>query len=129
MNAQKIRDLCKKHRITLKELSTKVGLTATGMQHILRFNATNTGTLEKIARELGVHPGYFFDDFSIKSDRYGVISAVPPIVSESYPETPLADREILKEGTEIYKQLVELQSEKIKALEELIKSRETNKPN
>jgi len=124
MNAQKIRDLCTKHRITLKELAGKIGLTATGLQHILQFNSTNTGTLERISRELGVHPGYFFDDFVIKSDKYGVISTVPPIISESYPEMSLANREIMKDGTEIYKQLVELQTEKIKLLEERIKGLE-----
>jgi transcriptional regulator with XRE-family HTH domain len=124
MNTQKIRDLCKKHRIPLKELAEKIGLTATGMQHILRYGATNTGTLERIARELGVHPGYFFDDHPVKSDKYGVVSNVPPIVSESYQDMTLANREVMKQSGDVYKQLAELQTEKIKLLEERIKSLE-----
>ena len=120
MNAQKIRDLCKKHRITLKELADKIPLTPTGMQHILRYGATNTGTLEKIARELGVHPGYFFDDFPIKSEKYGVVSAVPPIISESYPEMTLADREVKFAAGDAYKQLADVQGEMIKTLRETI---------
>jgi transcriptional regulator with XRE-family HTH domain len=128
MNAQKIRDLCKKHRITLKELADKVGMTATGMQHILKFGATNTGTLERIARELGVHPGYFFDDHPIKSDKYGSTSTVPPIVSESYDQMTLADREVKFAAGEAFKQVTEAQAETIKSLKDMIEILKTKNP-
>ena len=121
MNAEKIRDLCKRHRVPLKELSEKIGLTPTGLQHILRQNATNTGTLERISRELGVHPGYFFDDFPIKSDKYNAVATTPPIVTESYSEMSGPARQVVRESADVYRQLSELQAEKIKLQEELIK--------
>lgn len=128
MNAEKIRDLCKKHRITLVELSNKIGLTPTGMQHILRFGATNTGTLERIARELGVHPGYFFDDHPVKSDKYSITASVPPIISESYEQMTLADREVKIQAGEAYQQVIKVQSALIQALQENIDSLKKDKP-
>ena len=121
MNAEKIRDLCKRHRVSLKELSKKIGLTPTGLQHILKQNATNTGTLERISHELGVHPGYFFDDFPLKSDKYNVVSNAPPIVTESYPEMSGPARQVMRDSSDVYRQLSELQAEKIKLQEEIIK--------
>ncbi len=59
-NAQKIKDLCKKHNMTLKELSEKIGLSQTGLQGIFKNNSTSIETLQKICQVFGVSVDYFF---------------------------------------------------------------------
>ena len=117
MNTDKIRDLCKKHRISLKELSEKVGLSPNGTQHILRAGSTNTTTLEKIALELGVHPGYFFDDSPVKSDLYNV-TKTPPIVTDSYPVIPLQNQSIMMQANETQLKYIKMLEDRVKQLED-----------
>lgn len=61
-NLQKIRDLCNTHKLSLKELSEKIGLTQTGLQNVLKNNSTSIETLEKIASVLHVPVSYFFEE-------------------------------------------------------------------
>jgi len=62
MNANKIRDLAKEKRCTLKELADYLGMTEAGLQHIMRNGSTGTTTLERIAEFFKVSPAVFFDD-------------------------------------------------------------------
>ncbi len=62
INLQKIRDLCKKNRITLKRLAEDIEMTDAGVQYILNNNTTSLDNLYKIASYFKVHIGYFFDE-------------------------------------------------------------------
>ena len=59
-----IRDLCERNKITIRELAQRIGRDESSIQSAIRRGSTNTGTLESIARELGVSPGVFFDGFT-----------------------------------------------------------------
>ena len=57
-----IRYICKAKKITIRELSNKVGIGEAALQALIKSGSTNTKTLEKIAKELDVNAGIFFDD-------------------------------------------------------------------
>jgi transcriptional regulator with XRE-family HTH domain len=57
-----IRDLVENKNMTIRELSNKIGMTDSAMHALIKKGSTNTSTLEKIAQELDVPVGYFFDD-------------------------------------------------------------------
>jgi transcriptional regulator with XRE-family HTH domain len=59
-NSQKIKELCKRHNMTLKELSEKIGLSQTGLQGIFKNNSTSIETLQKICQVFNVSVEYFF---------------------------------------------------------------------
>jgi transcriptional regulator with XRE-family HTH domain len=61
-NFQIIKDLCEKKNITIRELATRIGMRDEAVHHLVKKGSTNTSTLEKIAQELDVPVGYFFDD-------------------------------------------------------------------
>lgn len=61
-NLSIIRDICVANKMTLKELSERLGMTQNGLQHILNTNTTKIDTLEKIAETLNVSIGTFFLD-------------------------------------------------------------------
>lgn len=60
-NLSLIKTLAKERKITLKSLSQTIGMTEQGMQSLIKNNATNTDTLERISQVLGVSPAVFFD--------------------------------------------------------------------
>ncbi|MDR1542867.1 MAG: helix-turn-helix domain-containing protein [Prevotellaceae bacterium] len=60
-NLLKIRDLCKQKKITIRELSNRIGIGESALQSLIKNGSTSTLTLEKIARELEVSAGIFFD--------------------------------------------------------------------
>ena len=62
-NFYKIRTLAEERGITLSQLAEKVGMTATGLGLLIKSDKAMTNNVEKIARELGVTIGYFFDGY------------------------------------------------------------------
>lgn len=60
-NLSVIREICQEKNISLKELSTRVGITQHGLQLILKNNTTKIETLEKIAKILEVNILAFID--------------------------------------------------------------------
>lgn len=58
-----IRDLCNSRKMTIRELSHRINRDESTIQCAIRKGSTNTGTLELIAKELGVSAGIFFDGF------------------------------------------------------------------
>ena len=56
----KILDICKKQKITQKELAEKIGMSAVGLSKAINGNPT-IDTLEKIANALGVHISELFE--------------------------------------------------------------------
>jgi transcriptional regulator with XRE-family HTH domain len=57
-----IRTLCNERKITLKELSKRVGITEHGLQGMLKTNKARTDNLEKIAFELDIPISNFFGE-------------------------------------------------------------------
>lgn len=57
-----IRDLADTKNISLKDIANKIGISADGLQKIIRNGSTKTATIEEIARILEVPVGIFFDD-------------------------------------------------------------------
>lgn len=64
-----IRDLCERKKITIRELSQRVGKDESTIQSAIRRGSTNTTTLEKIASVLGVSAGIFFDGYTDDSPK------------------------------------------------------------
>lgn len=61
-NLQKIKMLCEQRNIQQKELAKRVGITSQSIIDMINRNSTKTEILEKIAKELNVPVGYFFDE-------------------------------------------------------------------
>lgn len=61
-NLKKIRILANEHKISIRELSNKIGITEQGLQKIMRENSTKTETLEKISKIFEVPMSYFLDE-------------------------------------------------------------------
>ena len=61
-NFQRIRELCLKKNIQLKELAKEINMTEVGLQDLLKRNSTKTETIEKIAKFLNVQVGYYFNE-------------------------------------------------------------------
>lgn len=59
-----IRELCDQKKITIRELAQRVGRDESSIQSAIRRGSTNSGTIERIARELGVPAGVFFDGYT-----------------------------------------------------------------
>lgn len=68
VNLLKIKDICNRKNITLKELAIKVGITEMGLQRIMKTNSTKVDTLEKIAKALEVPVLIFFSDRKLSSE-------------------------------------------------------------
>ena len=63
--AFRVKDICKAQGITMKELASKLSITETGLRKILAGNPT-IGTLEKIAKALGVELTDLFEPKSVQ---------------------------------------------------------------
>ncbi|MDR1180999.1 MAG: helix-turn-helix domain-containing protein [Bacteroidales bacterium] len=61
-----IRTLSKERNITIRELANRVGIGEAALQSLIKNGSTNTSTLERIAKELNVSAGCFFDNNQIK---------------------------------------------------------------
>lgn len=63
-NLELIRGLCERKKMTIRELAQRIGRDESSIQSAIRRGSTNTGTIELIAKELGVSPGIFFDGYT-----------------------------------------------------------------
>jgi transcriptional regulator with XRE-family HTH domain len=71
-NFSLIRKFADEKKISMRELSSRIGKDETTLQAIIRNGSTNTKTIEKIASVLEVPVGAFFDDHSVSArDIYG----------------------------------------------------------
>ena len=89
-NFYKIRTLAEERGMTLSELAEKVNMTPTGLGLLIKSDKAMTNNVEKIARALGVHIGYFFDGYeepvestpSNQSDLQAVIAQKDEIIAQ-----------------------------------------------
>jgi len=77
---QRIRTLAEERGITLSELAERVNMTPTGIGLLIKNNSAMSGNLVKIANELGVPVGAFFDGYEeapvSKTDNQSDLQAV-----------------------------------------------------
>lgn len=64
VNLLKIRELLERKKIRLSEFCSHIGITTQALRDMEKRNSTNLGTLDKIAKYLGVPISYFFEDNS-----------------------------------------------------------------
>jgi len=113
VNLLKIRDLCKKNRISLKRLSEDIGISETGLQYILNNNTTSAENLYKIAKYFNVPVGYFFDEIELAPIQNGNIfqNSNGNIITQTMGEQKCMQEldKTKKELNEAYKKIIELQ--------------------
>lgn len=116
-NLNKIRDLCEKRNLTLKDLAEKVGLTQGGIQNILKENNTRVNTLEKISEILEVPTSIFFDD-GTPDDLIKTIADLKDELrrSEYTIKSLNLNLEEERQKTIMYEDLIEIVDEKILGL-------------
>lgn len=68
LNIRKIKELCFKRKITLKQLSEKVGISQTALTMSMHRNSTTIETFKKLADFFDVPMEYFFD--GVNEDIY-----------------------------------------------------------
>jgi len=81
----KIRELCDRKGVTMKQAASDLGMTEQSLHKIIKTNSTKIDTLLAISEYFKVEPAYFFDSYSsditeyIKVDKeelYGLIKKV-----------------------------------------------------
>lgn len=64
-----IRNLSEEKKITLRELASRVNITDSALQKMIKTGSTSTSTLEKIALEFNVPVGMFFGENQASSEN------------------------------------------------------------
>lgn len=68
ISLQKIKELCQKKNVTVKQAALDLGMTEQAMHKIIKTNSTKIETLISIAQYFNVEPTYFFDNHSNKNE-------------------------------------------------------------
>lgn len=68
ISLQKIKELCQKKNVTIKQAALDLGMTEQAMHKIIKTNSTKIETLISIAQYFNVEPTYFFDNHSNKNE-------------------------------------------------------------
>ena len=55
--------------MTIRELAQRVGRDESSIQSAIRRGSTNSSTLERIAKELGVSAAVFFDGYTVDNSK------------------------------------------------------------
>lgn len=63
-NLYKIRELCERRSISIRELASRINRNESTVQALIRNGSTSVATLEDIAKVLGVSPAYFFEGYT-----------------------------------------------------------------
>lgn len=69
ISLQKIKELCQKKNVTIKQAAQDLGMTEQAMHKIIKTNSTKIETLISIAQYFNVEPTYFFDNHSNKNEH------------------------------------------------------------
>lgn len=65
LNYQKIIDLMKKEKLSMRALADILGMTGTGLGDSINNKTLKVDTLEKIANRFGLPVAYFFDEMEL----------------------------------------------------------------
>ena len=60
----RIKELCEKKNVTMKQAAVELGMTEQSLHKIIKANSTKIDTLLSIAQYFNVEPAYFFDSYS-----------------------------------------------------------------
>lgn len=69
ISLQKIKELCQKKNVTVKQAALDLGMTEQAMHKIIKTNSTKIETLISIAQYFNIEPTYFFDNHSNKNEH------------------------------------------------------------
>ena len=112
MKINRIIDLYKSKRMTQEELAEKSGISKTTLSQILLGQSNPTvETIEKIADALSVPVSYFFDDEISQTGN-------------NVTQTVHGNKNTLSNGEMAFKLELERLKEKVKVMQELIKSKD-----
>lgn len=81
-NLWKIKDLMNEKKITYEVLSSKTGISVSGIFKLIKNNSGTTDNVEAIAKALGVRVGVFFDDDNEITTEGGETISIPKEVMD-----------------------------------------------
>ncbi|WP_418212825.1 helix-turn-helix domain-containing protein [Bacteroides difficilis] len=64
VHLERIKELCEKKNVTMKQAAVELGMTEQSLHKIIKANSTKIDTLLTIAQYFNVEPAYFFDNYS-----------------------------------------------------------------
>lgn len=64
VHLEKIKELCEKKNVTMKQAAIELGMTEQSLHKIIKANSTKIDTLLTMAQYFNVEPAYFFDNYS-----------------------------------------------------------------
>jgi len=70
----KIRELCDRRGVTMKQAASDLGMTEQSLHKIIKTNSTKIDTLLAISDYFKVEPAYFFDSYSTDAKQYIKVS-------------------------------------------------------
>jgi len=70
----KIRELCDRKGVTMKQAASDLGMTEQSLHKIIKTNSTKIDTLLAISDYFKVEPAYFFDSYSTDARQYIKVS-------------------------------------------------------
>lgn len=64
VHLERIKELCEKKNVTMKQAAIELGMTEQSLHKIIKANSTKIDTLLTMAQYFAVEPAYFFDNYS-----------------------------------------------------------------
>lgn len=64
VHLERIKELCEKKNVTMKQAAVELGMTEQSLHKIIKANSTKIDTLLTMAQYFNVEPAYFFDNYS-----------------------------------------------------------------
>ncbi len=74
VHLEKIRDLCEKNNVTMKQAASDLGMTEQSLHKIIKANSTKIDTLLAISEYFKVEPAYFFDSSTSEETDFVKVS-------------------------------------------------------
>ena len=65
VHLERIKELCEKKNVTMKQAAIELGMTEQSLHKIIKANSTKIDTLLTMAQYFNVEPAYFFDNYSV----------------------------------------------------------------
>lgn len=63
VHLERIKELCEKKNVTMKQAAIELGMTEQSLHKIIKANSTKIDTLLSISQYFNVEPAYFFDNY------------------------------------------------------------------
>ena len=69
VHLERIKELCEKKNVTMKQAAIELGMTEQSLYKIIKANSTKIDTLLTMAQYFNVEPAYFFDNYSANTSN------------------------------------------------------------